>query len=529
MKKLLKSYRSISHYIYFGLLSCLAVSMPFSIYVISLCEFGLLINLMLEGDFKNRFRRIIQRKSLLIFFCIYAVHIIWVLGSTDVNFAFQSLRIKLPLLVLPLIIASSLPLSSERLKLLLKFFIASVVIATLFSTSIYLGLTHYEVNDVRKSISIFISHIRFSLLIVICIQVLFYWMVTEGWKISKTQVVKILIIVWLIIFLLILEAFTGIVVLIVSSLVLILAFIRSVKYKFVKTGLVLLLIAIPLLSVIVVKNEIKKFYNFEKFDINTLEKKTVNGNYYNHNLLDWNVENGHKVYMYVCQPELRKEWDKRSSYKYDALDMKQQPTIYTLIRYMTSIGLRKDSVGVSKLTAVDINRIEHGMTNYIYANKFGIMPRIYEVIWEIDQYKHGWGVNQHSVTQRIIYMQIALSLIKDNFWFGIGTGDLPMEYANYYKTHETGLSKERQVHTHNQFLRLFTMFGLFGFLIIMAAFFIPVFIEHKWQSYYLVMIIAIVLLSFLNEDTLETQIGVTFSIFFYSLFLWGSKKDSATD
>jgi hypothetical protein len=58
-------------------------------------------------------------------------------------------------------------------------------------------------------------------------------------------------------------------------------------------------------------------------------------------------------------------------------------------------------------------------------------------------------------------------------------------------------------------------------MIIILAFFIPVFIEHKWSSFYLVMIITIVLLSFLNEDTLETQIGVTFSAFFYTLFLWG--------
>jgi O-antigen ligase len=196
---------------------------------------------------------------------------------------------------------------------------------------------------------------------------------------------------------------------------------------------------------------------------------------------------------------------------------------------MTSKGLKKDSVGITQLTPVDISRIEHGITNIIYSNKLGLKPRLYEVIWEFDQYKHGSGVNTHSVTQRIIYMQIALSLIKENFWFGVGTGDLPMKYANYYKTHDTGLSKERQFHTHNQFLRFFVLFGIFGFLIIIAAFIIPVFLERKWSSYYMIMIITIILLSFLNEDTLETQIGVTFATLFYSIFLWGCKKNSATE
>ena len=528
MVELLRLYRSISHYIYFGLLIIIAVSLPFSVYVISMCEIGLLINLILEGDYKNRFQNILHRKSVLIFLCIYAVHIIWLIGTSDFSFALENLRIKLPLFVLPVIIAASLPLNPDRIKLLFKFFIASIVVATLFSTAIYLGLTPYVVNDIRR-ISIFISHIRFSLLIVIAILVLLNWMVTEGWKITRAQLIKLIIVVWLIVFLLILKSFTGMVVLIVTTLVLILTFILTVKFKFLKIGLIILLFAIPLISVIVVKKEIKEFYNFDKIDIKSIEKKTVNGNAYSNNPNDWNVENGHKVWMYVCQPELRKEWNKRSNYKYDSFDIKQQPLVFTLIRYMTSKGLKKDSVGITQLTPVDINSIEHGITNVIYTSKLGLKPRLYEVIWEFDQYKHGSGVNKHSVTQRIIYAQIALYLIKDNFWFGIGTGDLPMEYVNYYETHETGLSKDRQLHTHNEFLRLFVLFGFFGFLIIIAAFIIPVFIERKWSSYYLIMIITIVFLSFLNEDTLETQIGVTFSTLFYSLFLWGSKKESPTE
>jgi hypothetical protein len=528
MIELLRLYRSISQYLYLGLLTILAIFLPFSVYIVSMCEFGLMINLILEGDYKKRLQSILNRKSVLVFLGIYVVHLIWLLSTSDIGFALQNIKIKLPLLILPVIIAASLPLSTDRLKLLLRFFIASLITGTLISTVIYLGLTRIQINDIR-SISIFISHIRFSLLIVIAILVLMKWIVDEGWKITHTQLLKFLIVCWFIVFLVILKSFTGIVVLIVTIFVLILTFIHSVKFKFLKTGLIILLLAIPLVSIIVVRSEVRKFYNFEKIDINSLEKKTVNGNAYNHHPLDWNVENGHKVWMYVCQPELRKEWNKRSNYKFDSFDMKQQPLIYTLIRYMTSKGLRKDSVGVSQLNNIDISSIEHGITNVIYTGKLALKPRLYEIIWEFDQYKHGSGVNKHSVTQRIIYMQIALHLIRENFWFGVGTGDLPSEYARYYKTHETGLSKDRQLHTHNQFLRFIVLFGIFGFLIIIAAFIIPVFLERKWSSYYMIMIITIILLSFLNEDTLETQIGVTFSVLFYSLFLWGVKKDTITE
>lgn len=474
MKDLLRLYRSVSQYIYFGLLTILAVFLPFSVYVVSVCEIGLLINLLIEGDYKNRFRIAFHRKSLIVFLCIYAVHLIWVIGSSDFAYALLNLKIKLPLLVLPVIIAVSLPLNKQKIKLLLGFFIASIITATLISTVVYLGLTPYKVHDIR-GISIFISHIRLSLLIVIAILVLLKWIAEEGLKITFSQIFKLTVVIWLVLFMLILKSFTGIVVLTVTSFILLLAFLRFVKIKILRKALLALLIAIPVVIAVVINNEIIRFYNFEQIDIKALDKKTVNGNIYYHDPSDWNVENGHKLWMYLCQPELRKEWNKRSNLNYDSFDMKQQPLAYTLIRYMTSKGLRKDSVGVSKLLATDISLIEQGVTNVIYTSKLGLKPRIYEVIWEFDQYKHGKSVNQHSVTQRIIYMQIALNLIRDNFWFGVGTGDLPSEYANYYRTHDTGLTKDRQLHTHNQFLRFFCHVWVYWIFYYNAGFYFPCF------------------------------------------------------
>jgi hypothetical protein len=528
MIELLRLYRSISSYLYFGLLTIMAIMLPYSVYVVSMCQIGLCVNFIIEGEYKKRFRNIYQRKSLLIFLSIYVVHLLWMLGTNDLSSGIDNLRIKLPILLLPFFIAASVPLDQNWLKILLKFFIASVVSATIVSTLVYFGLTPYKFNDVR-SISIFISHIRFSLLIVICIMVMLNWIVHDGWKIDLSKLIYIILVVWLIIFLMMLKSLTGLIVMVVTSYVLIFVFVRTIKFQFLKIGAIFLLIAIPLVTLVVVRYQINKFYDVEKVDIKSLDKKTVNGNLYFHDPNDWNVENGHKLALYICQPELRQEWNKRSNFKYDSVDMKQQPIVFTLLRYMTSKGLRKDSVGITQLTPNDIHSIEHGITNEIYTRNLGLKSRVYEVIWEFDQYRHGAGVNKHSVTQRIVYMQIALELIKDNFWFGIGTGDLNVAYANYYQTHNTGLSKDRQFLTHNEFLRFFVVFGFIGFLIIMAAFLLPVFIEKKWFSYYFVMIFTIVFLSFLNEDTLESHIGVTFSILFYSLFLWGVKKEDSSE
>ena len=500
--------------------------LPFSVYVVSMCLIGLGVYVVLEGNYKKRFQNVYQKKSLLIFLSIYAVHLIWMIGTNDFGAGVENLRIKLPILVLPFVIATSVTFDKNWIKILLKFFIASVFTATIVCSIVYFWISPHKINDVR-SISMFISHIRFSLLIVTCIFIMIKWILEDGWKINASKLLYLILIIWFIIFLMMMRSLTGLIVMVVTSYVLIFVFVRIIKYQFLKIGAIFLLFAIPLGSFVFIRNQINNFYNFEKIDIKSLEKKTVNGNPYYHDPKDWNVENGHKVALYICQPELRKEWNKRSNYKYDSLDMKQQSIVFTLLRYMTSKGLRKDSVGITKLTQADISNIERGNTNVIYLGKLGLRSRIYEVIWEFDQYRHGAGVNKHSVTQRIVYMQIALKLIKDNFWFGIGTGDLKAAYEQYYKTHDTGLSKERQFLTHNEFLRFFVVFGFIGFLIIMAAFIFPVFIEKKWFSYYFIMIFTIVFLSFLNEDTLESHIGVTFSIMFYSLFLWGVKKEDS--
>jgi hypothetical protein len=513
-------YQAVSKNVYLYLLTALAISLPVSPFLISLSQILLIINWIFEGDFHRKFHVIKTRKSLQLFLLIYSIHVLWLVGSKDWSFAMDDLKIKLPLLVIPIVIATSMTLEYKELHKLLSFFILSTVAVSLFSTAISYNLTPYIASDSRQ-ISPFISHIRFSLLIAIAILTLLHWIKEAGGTFKRVHFYYLIIVIWLVCFLMLLKSLTGLVILAVTTFILIIRFIKNIKNQFLKIGFILGLYCIPFFSIILIVNVYNDFYNIRQVDIKSLEKTTVNGNTYVHIPDDWATENGHKVWIYLCESELRKEWNKRSKVKLDSLDQKKQPLCYTLIRYMTSKGLRKDSAGIVKLSGRDITNVQHGLTNYLFENKWSLKSRIYEVIWEIDYYKHSNVVNEHSVTQRIIYAKIALTLIKDNFWFGIGSSNIPMRYKQYYKEHETGLAYKWQRHTHNQFLRIFLAFGLIGFLVVMAAFIIPPFLEKKWSSYFFYMIFLIIFLSFLNEDTLETQVGVTFSVYFYCLFLWG--------
>ena len=282
--------------------------------------------------------------------------------------------------------------------------------------------------------------------------------------------------------------------------------------------------AIPFFSGINILNAYNAFYDNKDGDITKLEKTTLNNRPYINDTLSYQRENGHRVWIYVCEPELEKEWNKRSKLKYNETDSKDQPVRVSVIRYLTSKGLRKDSVGVWQLSNKDIHNINNGMANHIYERTWSIYPRIYEVIWELHNYANTGATNKQSLVQRFIYSKIAIHYIKDNFWFGVGSANIPLSYAKYYKENETGISPKWQCHTHNQYLRFFMAFGIFGFIIFLTAFLLPPFMEKRWPSYYFLMIFLIIFLSFINEDTLETQVGVTFATFFYSLFLWGSHR-----
>ncbi|MFP4366569.1 MAG: O-antigen ligase family protein, partial [Bacteroidales bacterium] len=210
----------------------------------------------------------------------------------------------------------------------------------------------------------------------------------------------------------------------------------------------------------------------------------------------------------------------RSSIDFYGQDMQGHEVRHTLIRYLTSRGLDKDAEGVARLTETDILNIERGMANHIYQHKKWLYPRIYQIIWEIDNYRKGGNPSGHSFAQRLEYWKTGFEIIRNNFWFGVGTGDVDISYETQYALGETQLSPQWQLRAHNQLLTFFISFGITGFIIVIYSMIAPFFIEKR-QTHILPFIFAcIALLSMLTEDTLETQAGATFFALFYALFIF---------
>jgi len=256
-----------------------------------------------------------------------------------------------------------------------------------------------------------------------------------------------------------------------------------------------------------------------------LPKYTERGNLYQNDTLSNIKENGYYVNVMICQIELAETWPKVSSIPYYGYDSIGYPISGTLIRYLTSKGLPKDQDGIMALEPEDISMIEKGYASCIYRKKFIPYLKVYDILWELDMYFKTGNANYKSVSQRFEYWKAALFIIKNNSFFGVGTGDLNQEYASAYTKMHSTLEMKNRLRAHNQLLTFLVAFGFVGFILAAISMFYPIhFISWK-RNLVLVAFLFIVFLSMINEDTLETQAGVTFYILFYTLLVFSSKKE----
>jgi hypothetical protein len=521
--------REVHSRIYCISLACLAASLPLSIFATSVFQLVLAGNWILEGRFGEKWGIFIQRRSLWLILSVYLVFLGGLLYTSDLAYAFHDLRIKLPLIVLVLIMGTSPRITKPQLKWVLLALVAGVFIGSLASLSVLLGIIDIPFKDMRE-ISLFVSHIRFSLLINVSVFSLVYMIFDREFSPRKWEpALYTAIMVWLVIFLFILQAVTGIIIFLVVSFIIFWIYLFRVWNIVMRWTLAVFMLVAVMLGMSLLTKSLGRFFRVEKVDPETIELTTAGGRPYVNDFNNPFIENGHYIGLYLCEPELEKEWDRVSRIDYKGKDAQGNEIKYTLIRYLTSMGLRKDSAGVSRLSEEDIRNIEQGKANYIYGRKWSFYAKIYEILWQIDVYRKGGNPSGHSVTQRILYLEAGLNIFREHPLLGVGTGDIKSAFDDYYIRTGSPLSEEWRLRAHNQYLTFLVTYGIIGFLWIFFALLYPVYLEGKMKDYFLWTFLMVGFLSMLNEDTLETHIGVSFFVFFYALFLLATppKKNQA--
>lgn len=509
-----------AHHIFFIGVVLLVAALPLSMFVMSVSQFVIIGSWLLSGNIIQKFKQAFTNKLVQITTGVFFIHVIGLLWTTDFAYAFKDLRIKLPLLALPVIFSTSTAFNKKEFGIILKFFVAAVFSSTLISLGVYLGFTSKHVTDIRE-ISVFISHIRLSLLVCMAVFALIWLWMQERKTVADKISIPVLII-WFVFFLALLESITGLGIL--FFVLIFFSFGEIIRQKkFVYLAIITPALLGGLFAGLRYWSSIYK--NVSRVtEHSEVEEKTINENPYVHQIEKRDSENGYLVYWHICEPELETAWNNRSKLAYTGLDNKGNDIKYTLWRYMTSLHLKKDSAGVAQLTNADVAAIENGLPNNIYITRNSIYTRLHTIAWEINNYRHGGNPSGHSVTMRFEFWKTALFIIKKHLWKGVGTGDVQVAFKRAYTQTQSPLDENWRLRAHNQFLTIAVALGILVLAFFIFSLVAPVYLSANGKSFLYLTFLLTAILSMLTEDTLETQAGVTFFAVFNVLYLWGWNK-----
>ncbi len=509
--------KRFSEQFFFNLgLFLLAVAIPCSNFLMSIAQFILIINWfvfgIIESSILKRFITFFKNKHAVCISLLYFIYLIGVIYSPDFGSGFHELKIKLPLLVIPLVISTSLKhITSNTKKRIPIGFVGATIVSAFINFYIFF-YTQSNLTDIRD-MSKFISHIRFSL----CIVLSLFWILK---LIKKQQPLKNIIglfsLAWLSYYLIISQSMTGILIALVSLPIYGIYYFKNRKTNFFKVSAFLLLILPAIYFFNLIYTEAFFYSKAKKINNSSLLQTSKKGYAYEHKLENTQIENGHYIWRNVCYPELQIAWNSVSENKFWGKDNQNNLQYAVLIRYMTSKGLVKDSEGFKELTNEDILAIENGVTNYRFSTMNGVQKRIYETLWEFDYFKHGANPVNGSLVQRLAFNTVGLKTAIKKPLLGHGSGSITESMKSEYLNSSLKNNPNYWLKPHNQFITILIQFGFVGCILFIASL-IASFNLTKNNVLYTVFIITAVL-SMIAEDTLDTQAGITFFAFFQCYF-----------
>ena len=418
-------------------------------------------------DMSVNYRRIAERfhilwknKAAIVCISIFLLYIIGLFWTENYAFAMRDLRSKMPFFLFPLTLAMIKPLNMKELKAIFYMFLAGGLLGTFF---VLYAFFFREISDIRDIIW-FNSNIRFGLAILMAVVVSF-WCFKKGT--TKKRYWFFVLMAWFTGMLILMESMTALCILMILLFFFGLRNVWLSPHKIVKWSVFLLIIAAGV-SLFLYLNNIytDSFRPKESKNPADLDTMTAHGGIYQHDTTSKQfLENGYWTRIYICEPELRESWNRRSVKDFDNADFQGYSIKSTLIRYLTGKGLRKDAEGVAALSDDDIHNIEQGIANHHYAKKSSIDARIRMTFWELYTWKELEFASEMSVAQRFEFWRAAFHTIKHNFWFGVGTGDVMDAQQNAYKEMNSLLvDPEINKTPHNHYLIVFAAFGIFGFV-----------------------------------------------------------------
>jgi hypothetical protein len=443
-----------------------------------LMSLGLLfggIGFLLELDFKNYWQQLKSNRLFWFLVAFYLLHFVGLIWSKNLDYGLNDIRVKFSLFAIALIICTRPPLSKNHLTIFYLIFVLALFTTSLVNFICY-QFFQDKINyiDIRD-LSLFGSHIRFGILIALGVLAnYFLWNLKANfrwfWILSS---------IWFVFYTYYSQVLSGVISIAVVVFVLLIWELYQRRNWSIIFGTLLLTVTLNVGLIIYLSKPINQRSTYQE--------------------------------DYVS---LKQEWNKRAKIPYDSLDLRKQYVRYTLERYLISKKLPVRGDGVVKLLPIDIQNIENGYAD-INETKSGLMVRLFGLRFQIH---HSQNPSGHSLLERLEYWKTALAIIKENPIIGVGTGDVNDQFLSKYDELKSPLTEERRLRAHNSYLTETVSFGLFGLLFFITWILYFLYQQVKFQQLFGLVFILVAIVTFLIEDTLETQMGVTFFALFYAVF-----------
>lgn len=500
-------------YIYLFGLFALAFGMMVGTVPTSVPQLILAGNWVIEGRFRIKWQQLRGNVLFWILSSIYLIHVAGVFYSQDTGAALHDIRTKMPLMFLPMVFLTSIPFSDKLIRRVFYFFIAGCVVNTAWCL-IYSFVLHD--TEVVRNASRFMSHIRLGLYLNMALAAsVYYGRKEQGWK----KLVLFSLPAYFLFAMVALGLASGL----VNFLLLLFLFLAGLLLKSgkrVRFYSLLVLLALGGLLAFYVNRIHDAQLEVKDSPVNIPQQFTPSGSTYLHFDTTGQKENGYYVLMNIEISEIRRCWNRdfpMDSFSYDPPHNLQR--YEELLRYMSSKGLMKDSLGYSSLSETDKQNVRNGFTNHLQPGWNFLRRRLYELMNEYDEFLSGRSINGHSFTMRLYFWKAAIHAIQRNPVLGAGNGDVQAEMDKSYIATGSPLEAEWRKRPHNQFLTITLALGVAGLLVFVFMLAAPLQMLKKQVMFLYKPFFVLAIISFLFEDTLETQAGLTFFAFFNTLLL----------
>jgi hypothetical protein len=439
-----------------------------------LMSMGLLLgglNLLLEADYKNYYRRLAENRLvhlLLLFYSLLWLSLLW---SNNWIEGLDQLRRLTSLFLIPIIISVRPLPTFRKTEGLWSFFLGALFLSSLINSIAYhFFAEEFQLIDIRE-MSLFGSHIRYGILIGFGLSFAIKRAQTNRWY--------FILALWFLFYTFDSQALSGV----LTVLVVLIGHAITLLLKNRRTIWVMGLIAFctgVFISLF--------YYLAQPID-----------------------------YMETCPPNpqgLAKAWQKRSNLPIEGADLRGQRLQTTIERYLLSKNGCAAASGLNQLSKDEIHLIELGFAD-VQEAQGGLPARLFGLRYQLH---HSTNPNDHSLLERLEYWHNATSLLADHWLLGVGIGDLSDQMLKRYDARQSELRTDRRLRPHNYYLTTWLNVGIFGLILFVALLILFLKQQIHYKNLTGLLIGISLILTLMIEDGLETQMGITIFAFFFAFY-----------